>query len=251
MIQAVTTCNAAGWELTGRRMATTFLEFWRDAELTVYAEGFVPDVDGVKVRRLPEWHDAFKERYGKVPDAHGNATATHNYRRDCIRFSHKVAAVTDMYAEDRLIWLDADTLTHAEVTEAWLKSLVQNPGYMAWLNRPGTYPECGFLMFNPRHPVHGLFMGEMRRIYESGKVFDLVETHDSFVFQHVAKQLVRSGQMPEPAKLSRPGFDRGHVFVNSRLSEKFDHFKGKRKLLGRTPREERDFRDNLTYWTEA
>lgn len=250
MFRAITTCNAEGWEKTGRSMAQSFVEHWVDVPLTVYAEGFVPDVAGVDVAALPDWHAAFKARYAGLPDARGMKTGRYNYRRDCVRFSHKVAAITDAGAESTgvLIWLDADTKTFDAVRPAWLAQLLGPAAYIAWLGRHGTYPECGFLMFDTEHPAHLEIMAELRRRYESGEVFGMAETHDSYVLQDVIETAHAMRRILPPRNLSGPHSRRGHPWLGSRLAERMDHLKGARKDLGRTPKHERDVKDGVGYW---
>src|ERR1700675_4960732 len=112
----LTTCHAAGWQLYGRRMVEPFDRFWpADVPLYLYAEQFEPDHLRPLVRPLPPWLDEFKSRHAANPRAHGLIEGGYNYRQDCVRFAHKVAAVTDaasMLEADVLIWADADIVTH-------------------------------------------------------------------------------------------------------------------------------------------
>lgn len=248
--RAVTTCNAEGWEQTGRRMAESFVQHWQGVELTVYAEGFVPDVDGVRVAQLPAWLDAFKARHRDNADAHGRERGDYNYRRDCVRFAHKVGAITDA-AETRdgvLIWLDADTLSFDAVTEDWLASLLPHPAYISWLARPGTYPECGFLMLDTEAAHHSEVMARLTATYCTDRVLALPETHDSYVIQRVIERAAAGGWIWPPHNLSGPQSRRGHPWLGSALATRLDHLKGKRKALGRTPKAERLVRDGNAYW---
>lgn len=259
-IRLVTTCHADGWREYGRRMVETFVQHWPAAvTLDVYAEGFDLDVaaDNVNSRRLPDWHTDWKARHAGNADAHGRDKSRfgradklkrgdYSYRRDCVRFSHKVAALTDAALNpnivnhaDLLIMVDADTVTHAPVTIEWLRSVV-NPTmrdfYMAWLYRANWYPECGFVVFNETHPAHDWFMRRLRATYESGEVFAFSETHDSFVLQELVKCAVSARRFPTPISLSGNAGERStHPFVHSRLAERLDHAKGKFKRTGRTP----------------
>jgi len=252
------TCHAEGWRDYGRKMVQTFVEHWpAAATLNVYAEGFSVDVQAPNVfeRRLPAWHDAWKARHAENPDAHGTdprrfgATDKrkgkgYSYRRDCVRFSHKVAALTDTALECRaaapglLIMVDADVITHAGVTLEWLNQIFPDPAsYLAWLDRASWYPECGFVIFRETHPGHDWFMRAFRSTYETDAVFTLSETHDSFVLQQLVTDAVRCGKIPAPFGLSsKVGKRSSHPFVYSRLAERLDHAKGKFKVEGRTPK---------------
>lgn len=256
--RVVTTCNANGWQETGRRMAQTFAEFWPAAvTLEIYAENFDIDVEAPNIiqRRLPYWHADWKRRHADNADAHGRDPRRfgrvarrkdngYSYRRDCVRFSHKVAALTDAVidhpsaAPGWLIMCDADTLTHSRVTIDWLTSIIPDQQtYVAWLHRRAWYPECGFVLFRETHPQHGPFMDDLAHCYWSDAVFAYSETHDSYVLQQRVVEAVRAGRIPPAVSLSGPAGERSsHPFVHSRLAECLDHAKGKFKAQGRTPK---------------
>lgn len=263
MIRVVTTCNAEGWHQTGREMVRTFLEYWPDnAVLHIYEEGFrAPEDPRVLAHHLPRWHYDWKLLHERHLDAHGRDPAhnpprrrDYNFKRDCVRFSHKVAALTDValvpeYRGDLLIWMDADTLTHAPVDGLWVRGLVQPWGnYMGWLDRAGNYPECGFLIFDTAHAVHTRFMTDLRDFYSSDQVFHLDQTHDSFVIQHLVKVAVRTGIMPKPYSISGLARVHHHVFPNSVLGERLDHAKGAFKEVGRTPPERLSVKRAEAHW---
>jgi hypothetical protein len=134
--------------------------------------------------------------------------------------------------------MDADVVTHEPVDDAWLRSLLPSGSYMAWLDRTRTYPECGFMIFDSRHQAHGEFMQRLRSIYQTNHVFDLAETHDSYVTQQIVKECVKDGLMREPASLSGTARSSNHPFPLSELGSRLDHAKGPRKKYGRTPKHE-------------
>lgn len=253
----VTTCSASGWEKYGRRMLDSFVRNWpSDVNLVIYTEGFrIPSHSNVIEAHFPPWFFRWRLTMSDRPAVHGRDPRRnrrrqgYDFRQDCVRFSHKIAAVTDAggSAEDSdvLIWIDADTVTHAPVDEAWLERLFpvgpdgSRSSYMAWLDRRGTYPECGFVMYDCSHPRHADFMGRLAALYEGGDVFKMKETHDSYVVQQLVSGCMAAGWFPEPVSLSGPlGRMSGHPFVVGPLGSRMDHLKGKRKNLGRTPRSE-------------
>ena len=248
----VTTMNKAGWQETGRRMAESFIEKWTlDAwPLTIYAEDFEPDVPGVEARKLPAWLADFKSAHRQNPERIGFPHRVYDYRFDAVKFAHKVAALTD-FAEDFtdgvVIWLDADTFTHEDVTTEWLEGLFPAHAYIAWLDRLNSHPECGFVMFRCSHPYHRNFMQSFRNLYTGGDLFRLRETHDSFALQHLVGVKLRAGKIPAPVSLSGdPGWH--HPFVSGPLGAKLDHMKGPRKQEGRS--RQRDLRKprQEPYW---
>lgn len=250
----VTTCNAEQWEKYGRAMATTFRRYWpQDVPFLFYTEGFDPGGDvaierAMDLEKASPWLAAFKQLYA-APRFSGKANGTYDYRRDAVRFSHKVAAI-GAAAEDAdcdvLIWMDADTVTHAPVTRDWLKELCPPPASVAWLDRAGTYPECGFLMF--RMPDAQPVIRKLCETYSVGAVFDMRETHDSYVIQQVVEAAVRRGEI-EVASLSGRGRTcTGHPWVNSPLAACMDHLKGARKDQGHSWRADIIHRRSEPYW---
>lgn len=251
--RVVTTMNAKGWAETGRRMVESFVRRWPEQclPLVLYAEDFEPEADSrVEVRRLPDWLATFKKSYGKVAGYNGAYNGRYDYRFDGVKFAHKVAALTDAGIEmdaGVLVWLDADTFTHSDVDIEWLDGLFPEPAYIAWLDRLHSHPECGFVMYRCSHPYHREFMGEFRRLYVSGDVFLLPETHDSFVLQYLVNTKIVGRKIPMPTSLSG---DRRwhHPFVNGPLGARLDHMKGPRKAEGRSRK--RDVRSprSEAYW---
>lgn len=252
--RVVTTCNRDGWEKTGRRMAASFKAMWPDTvPLIVYAEGFIPDVSGLHVRRLPPWHEQFKAQHINSPVATGRGAGAYDFKTDCVRFSHKVAAVIDAGLAVRdgvLIWIDADTFTHAPVTETWLEGLFPGSSYIAWLDRLNNYPECGFVMYRCHHRSHKRIMNTWRDLYVGGEVFELLQTHDCFSLQYVIETAVLNGAIERPVSLS--GAHRGwhHPFVAGPLGACLDHMKGGRKDEGKSRRRDHKGRSE-DYWKDA
>lgn len=246
-IAAVTTFNRAGLDLYGRRMIATFLDNWPgDVPLTVYTEGWGPrdcPIMGYAFRDLMQmspWLADFKERHKDKPTGH--------FRKDAVRFAHKVAALThaaSVFTGDVLIWLDGDIVTHSPVPRKVLEELApKGDEWIAWLDREGLYPECGWYALNCRHPEHGAMVSAFAAMYADGHLFALPEWHDSYVLEHVVKTAGIAAK-----SLSGDGRKTSHPLVNSPvLSRYFDHTKGPRKLTGRTPAKERKIRDGHGYW---
>lgn len=237
VVRVVTTMNRAGWRQTGFRMADSFVERWpRDVELIVYAEDFeLPDRPAISLRLLPKWLDEFKARHRNNKSAHGRMPTRYDFRFDCVKFAHKVAAVTDAglrQDDGLLIWMDADTFTHAPVTHDWLLGLFPEPAYIAWLDRVNHYPETGFYMLRCSHRSHRLAMQSYQEMYTSDQVFRLKETHDCWALRDLIDGMVRSGDIEAPVSLS--GDPRwSHPFVAGPLGACMDHMKGlERKRQG-------------------
>lgn len=253
----ITTCNLQGWNAYGRNMAESYLKFWpSDTKLIVYAECFDVSIPGIIQRDMPTWFEAWKFQHRNSLAANGRdpernrRRMPYDFRQDCVRFAHKVAAITDAIKKvdtDLLIWADADTLTHDHVDEDWIRAFLCDLD-MAWLDRSRTYPECGFLIFDVKRDFISPFASILERMYASGEVFKLSETHDSYVIQQIVLSMAKRGMMQIPASLSGAHRSSDHPFVHGPLGARLDHAKGKRKLGGRTPHVE--VRRSERYWSK-
>lgn len=243
-VEAITTCSAAGWEQYGRRMAGTWVQHW-PVPLTVWAEGFVPDVDGVQVCSLDsvQWLADFKATHQR------KNRGRYNFRLDAARFAHKTAAVIEharSSSADFIVWCDADTVTHRPVPWPFVQSLLPaGPEYVAWLDRVGNYPECGFYVLNAGHQQHKALIDQWQRLYVGGGLFRLAEWHDSYVLQVLVERMFRVARKslsgPVAAKTSHP-------FINGPLGAYMDHLKGGRKDAGRSHPTDLKTKRTEDYW---
>lgn len=241
-VRAITTCSAIGWQQYGRRMVQTWLANW-PVPLTVWVEGFSCDLPGVGIRDLAgvQWLTDFKRANKHRP--------TDNYRMDSVRFAHKTASVIESALEfdcEHLIWVDADTVTHSTVPEVFVQSLLpRDHHYIAWLDRVGNYPECGFYALNMRYPTNQMLMRLWRSWYTSGSVFELKEWHDSFVLQQLIERTDSAWK-----SLSGPqARGCGHPFINGPLGAYMDHLKGPRKIEGKSRRKDLKIHRTEKYWS--
>lgn len=236
---AVTTCNHDQWTRYGRAMVNTFVRHWSGAvDLTVYAERFDGDRNGrvrfVDLDQAAPWLGPWKA--ARTPQQ--RAKAAQSYKFDAARFAHKVAAIgaaaEDVSCETDhvLIWLDADIVTHAPVMVRWLRSLWPETADMAWLDRDGYYPECGFMMF--RLPACLPVIRRIVMAYQTGEIFRLQQWHDSYVIQTICGAAQRTHEL-RIASLSGDAAGGKHPLALGPLGRCLDHLKGKRKEMGRSP----------------
>ena len=245
----VSACDGRGWETYGQRMVETFCQYWpAEIPLTLYVQNFVAPRDlpiaQVDLHVASPWLLAWKACRTKSEQG-VTENGRYEFKRDAVTFSNKVAALELAAAEtkpgDTLIWLDADTLTHAKVTIGWLDELFPGVESMAWLERNDTYPETSCMMF--RMPECDPLLEQLAWMYRSGEMLDLPELHDAYVLQTLVKRC-----QVEVASLSGEGRKYLNAFVNSPLSTRMDHLKGKRKAQNRSPLHERKIRDKAPYW---
>jgi hypothetical protein len=165
-----------------------------------------------------------------------------------------------------VIWLDADTYSFRPMPRNFLESLLPADSMLTYLGREnptkndgGKYPECGFVGYNLRHPQIQNFVNDWEKLYTTDGVFKLLEWHDSYVFWHLSKIYRQQHNI----KVNDIGYWKGvkghHVFINSELGLYMDHFKGKRKTIGSSARNDlRPPRDgapanvlDVDYWKKA
>ena len=231
------------WVTYAKQMVTTFDQYWpAQVQLRLYTEGFQPHtlapahhVMATDLYEAAPWLPMFKTLYSD-PKFRGMVNGKHNYRFDAVKFAHKIAAI-GAAAEgddcDVLIWMDADIVTHAQVTTEWLDKLLPLSATIAMIEREKKYPECGYLMF--RIPSARKVIRQIVNMYRTGAIFDLDEWHDSFVIGHVVKKAVAKGDAVV-APLAPLDLPKKHPFVNCVLAEKIDHLKGGRKVQGKSHR---------------
>ncbi len=155
------------------------------------------------------------------------------------RFSHKVEAQCIAYREYRdteqyLIWLDADVVQQKEFTYTELEQLFPQGSLCTYLGRGDNYhPETGFILYDLQHPRAGEFFEQLENIYTSGRIFELTQWHDAYVWDWVCRELDIARRDIGPG---RPG----EAFGRSPLRDYFLHLKGPRKSnihTGQSPEE--------------
>jgi hypothetical protein len=243
-IIAVTTFHAKGYELYGKRMIETFDRHWScGVELIVYHEGWTPSRIGneryLDLLECSPWLADFKKRNAQRNRSTG-------FRHDAVRFSHKVAALCHaLWTQnaDYVIWLDGDVVTHADFDIENLLPLLPEQ-WITWLDRTGTYPECGFYIINCRHPQHEIACTKFEQMYTRDYLFDLHEWHDSYVLMKTVEMLkLEAGSLSGQA-----GRRTHHPLVNGPLGQWFDHLKGKRKEKGKSLKTDFAVKRTEDYW---
>lgn len=230
--RAVTTYSDKQWEGYARRCVETFKEFWLGMSLFQFTDR--------ELEEQSDWLAEFKKRHADKP--------TDNYKFDAVRFAHKVAAIELAYlrlpVEVNLVWVDADVVTHSQVTTQWLHELLDGADF-AYLARKNKYPECGFMIFKNNSRCLQMIR-HITDLYREDTLFKLKEWHDSFAIEHVRSYLSEWGAL---ACVSLSGeVESGHPFVNGPLGSRMDHLKGKRKLYGKSHKVDLKVRRKEAYW---
>lgn len=263
----VTTFHKQGYDRYGKRMIQTFLKNWpSEVTLYVYAENCKIDesAPNLIVKDLHNSSDEivkFKEKWRDVPKANGDVAddpirskrkdAGKGFKWDAIRFSHKVYAIFSCAKEtnsDILFWMDADTVCHSPITIDIIKKFSPDAIDLGFLGREGKYTECGLYSMNLKRPVIREFLKEFQRMYDDAEngIFNLVEWHDSFVFDIVRTKF--KGQIKEFNWSEGIVKGEGHPLINSEWGAYLDHLKGDRKDIGRSKEKDLKVKRTENYW---
>ena len=168
-----------------------------------------------------------------------------------MRFAYKIYSihlVANYTSGGWLIWLDADTCSHSAISTTDLARLCPNTAMISYLGRGENYhSECGWVGYNLDHPQTRNFIADLTAMYNTDKIFDLPEWHDSYVWD-VVRRLYHTQNQFHNISNSHTNNRAGHPFINSELGKFMDHLKGERKKQGKshakdlvTPRQE-------SYW---
>lgn len=291
-LKVITSYKPGTWDKYADRCVRSIVECWPEGiAINVYHEGpceeskmFHPRIKWIDLHQVQPELVSFKNRHKNDPVAHGelneiiggvrrptefngNDKNKGSFLFDAVRFANKVFCVTHSIKTsiekdyDYIIWLDADTYTFRPMPRNFIESLLPTDSMLTYLGREnpeksdgGKYPECGFVGYNLRNKHIQQFADDWEELYIKDKIFSLLEWHDSFVFWHLSK-IYRNNHK---VNVNDIGYYKGvkghHVFINSELGLYMDHFKGKRKNIGTSAKNDlrgsRSSTDvsNIDYW---
>ena len=176
-----------------------------------------------------------------------------SYKQDAVRFCHKPYAVWTAYHEvttpwnweyDTLTWFDADTVFKQPITQEFIDSLYVD-GIMSYCGRSNYYSETGLLHFNLNTSATGEYLEHMIELYNTNRIYELAETHDSYVWDYVRTRFERRKDKNKTLQFRNlaehithpvPG---GHI-INYLYGNTIDHCKGKRKQQGYSREQQHD-----------
>lgn len=233
-IAVCTTFPLSYYELCAREMLASFDKYWpKDVELFIALdkvskqefEFIQTDLNNILTSGREfyisnEWspeREAFNKRNTDSPDV--------PYRFHVCRFSHKVFALhatvqhLKQTEADYLIWLDADVITHKEITHEALEKELLPKSNVSYLGRSDApHSECSFMAFEKSAFE---IIEKMHDFYITDKVLELAGWTDCDVFDEVVKGYSKTN-------LSE-GLKGWHVFPASPCGKYMEHRKGARK----------------------
>jgi len=233
-IAVITTLNKKLYKQYGHKFFETYN--W-PFDLFVYSEDMldIPN-QSLIVRSLfdevPECEEFVLRNKDKPVEDNANG-----FLQDAVRFCYKVYAYTDYLMNnedyDGIICIDADSVFYNPIDIEWIKKHIhRDDTMMSYLGRGKNYSECGFLYFNMKHKDTKSYVSRVRSMYDTDQLYELIEKHDSFIWDYVRKEFEKRGTKNHNIGDGRPG----HVQARSILGTVYDHIKGpKRKKLLRSP----------------
>lgn len=183
----------------------------------------------------------------KIPDCKAFVERNKNrpvtgFKMDGVRFCYKVYAYTHaiMFEDvDGLICIDADSVFYKPIDEKFIKKNIHRDNcMMSYLGRSHVYSECGFLYFNLNHKYIRKYAETMKKMYDEDIIYALREYHDSYVWDYVRIQFekrfgIKNHNITEKESSGHKIYD--HIQAFSCLAPYYDHCKGDRKDIGRSP----------------
>lgn len=263
----VTSFHEEGLKQYGQRMVNTFEQHWpAEVDLVVCAENCQPQTARPNTRvydlmNLSNNCRAFVERHRNNPLAHGQAgppdvwNPKKAFRWNAVRFAYKVFSVAlcaNNLSSGWMIWIDADTHTHTSVPVSWLSQVCPDRAMISYLGRGDKYhSECGWVAYNLDHPETRNFIQDFVGMYNTDKIFQEREWHDSYIWDVIRRQYQDSNEF---FNLNPSWHDKGlagHPFINSELGRYMDHVKGERKLYGHSKPKEVVSHADHPYWKKV
>jgi len=236
-ILCVTTFNKTLYD----NYAHKFIETYNfPYDLMVYCEDDTTFLENIKVsynlilvnstKNIPEMNEFIKcNKERNITDVKNGG-----FLKDGIRFCYKVFVVTHAGLNfpdyNYIMWLDADNIFFNPLPYNIISSDYTNDNsMMSFLGRKTMYSECGFLIFNMKHPYIKPYFLEMKRMYTSNDIYKLKEWHDSYVWDYVRRDFENKYKIKT---FSITGFDRdGDILAQSSLIKYLRHLKGNRKYI--------------------
>lgn len=196
-IRVITSFNEKYYNLIGRDSVESWLKYWpENLSLTCFVEE-VSIPDHSRLVQIP--FTEFDQDYHKIQGSKIGGQAR-KFAKKAWCFIHAMETID----ADRIIWLDADVLTHKHMPLDFLKSLLPDNVLSTHMGvtytdskdgRQGRWfvPETGFFAINKNHEKFHDFKTEYRRRYVELDDSNLRRFYDNDVYGYVFEQLEVEG----------------------------------------------------------
>jgi len=198
----ITTFGDDSWNLYAKSMLQSFVQYWpKEVPIMVKLDTstLAPEVNKV-LREYDGLACGWEKEHAEFVERHKGKDDPTNYRKQVVRFCHKIFAIKYALEAVRkakaagddgipryLIWLDADVLTTRPVSVAEIEACLPKEGdAVSYLGRKDwPHSECGWLAFDLDNGGANL-IDLFYSMYTSDSVLNLEELHDSWVFDHIS-----------------------------------------------------------------
>lgn len=194
MTTCITTFSNDGYELYGRKMIESWLEFWpKTFKLLIYTEGFDVDFkdDRLTILDLETACPNIKNFKQSSYDMHSHALSKKEKRRieKTIKWCHKIYAMSHAlkFRDDYLIFLDGDTYTTALIPETLPQNLVDTELFAVHFEilNGARHFETGLIVFNLTHEKIHWLHEILPSAYDSLEIYNMEKTWDGFWLAHL------------------------------------------------------------------
>jgi lipopolysaccharide biosynthesis glycosyltransferase len=187
-IEVITSFDQVYYDKIGHACVETWLQHWPvDLELTCYVENFrLPDqarVRQIEFTELGNSYFAFQQS---------------NFKDRVKTFAKKAYSVIhamEHSTADRIIWLDADVLTTADIRMNFLQSLCPDNTLATYMQvyheKEGQVwisAETGIFVLNTQHPEFKAFAQRYKQYYDEHLTENIRRFYDGEVFGAVANE---------------------------------------------------------------
>jgi hypothetical protein len=246
MFELVSTFGKQHLEIYGRTMIDSFEKNLVDINLNLYYDNPEDFINYKKIKLI-----SFNDRCGsqfnefkKISENFVSSKIRHpinskeyennkEFYFDAVRFSFKMFALIDFYynffdkTKNRyLVWVDGDTEAYKAIDIDWLKLLIPEDYYLSCLKRTKPFTETGFFILDCKHESTSVFMEQIKKYYYDFELFKLKHFIDCVAFDN-ARKLVETDLVKSFNLSTTPS---GHVWRNSKIIERIDHYKGPNKI---------------------
>jgi len=237
----VTSFSRELYQSFAKKMVETFLSFWPETiNLYLYHDRFlhIPNElqhERIKLQNLDQMKNLtlYKKEMSKYDGR--QESSLYNYRRDALRWSNKVYAITDLCLNritpyhGWVFWLDADVITKKNIPMDLLHQLMLSETDLIHLGRKDIdYSETSFLGFNLKRSSAKKLIQDLHFTYELREPIAYREWHDAFIFERLLKLHKAHGLISNNLTPTAKGLE---VFEQSILGDYMVHLKGNRKKL--------------------
>ena len=196
-IDVITSFNKLYWDTIGRDCVTSWIKHWpQSLELTCYVEDFVmPAMPRCNVR---DWSVLGPGYHAFQLSDQGHRVKTFAKKAYCIQHAWRASTA------HRLIWIDADVLTHTDISRGFLESLCPDNKLIAYM---GVNHQCqgqwyhsaesGFFVINLQHRHFDTFAQRYEQRYAQHQSRDLRRFYDGEVLGAVCQEFRDTGDITD------------------------------------------------------